>query len=61
MKFVRAPHRKLEQTRFFLFAILFPNLLTTEARKKSGTPAVFSLQVRSFSSVGKGNKQLREH
>lgn len=61
MKSLQAPYRKIEQTHFFLLAILFPRPLTTEAPEKNKNAAVFSLQVRSFSSVGKGNKQLREH
>lgn len=61
MKSVQPPQRKLEQAHFFLFAILFSCSLTTEATEKNRNISVSSLQVRSFSSVGKGNKQLREH
>lgn len=61
MKSVQAPQRKLGQAHFFLFAILFPCPLTTEATEKNRNTTVSSLQVRSLTSVGKGNKQLREH
>lgn len=60
-KSVQAPCSKLEQTHFFLFAILFLRPVTTEAPEENRNAAAFSLQVRSFRSVGKGNKQLREH
>ena len=46
IKSLQAPHRKLEETRFFLLAILFALRLNTEAPEKNKNAAVVSLQVR---------------